>query len=296
MRKWLTGSRLWQELLASVILCGLLVAPVTPAAAAPEALCAAQLAAAESIQARISAHNAKPHIFELPKQAAAYAAYNAEATQLNAERARVAAQLQACAEAMDALEDAGVSSLQMRPVPEQRRLAIDQARQQIPAGWTPPAPPAPGQYWRVPRDSPARALYDALRADNPGIVGNVSLKGQPRPAVGSPDPAYPASSGVKIGTNKAGEAKVSADHIIPVAELIYMPGFLKLTPANMYVVSRAPINYQWLSARSNQSKSSRSVAWMSGVDPQWQANQVRLENEVRAQLQDIINKLLKSQG
>jgi hypothetical protein len=35
---------------------------------------------------------------------------------------------------------------------------------------------------------------------------------------------------------------------------------------------------------------------MSGVDPAWQAEQIALEQEVRAKLQDIINKLLTIQG
>jgi hypothetical protein len=35
---------------------------------------------------------------------------------------------------------------------------------------------------------------------------------------------------------------------------------------------------------------------MSNVDPKWQASQTQLENEVRRQLQDAINKLLQSQG
>ena len=56
------------------------------------------------------------------------------------------------------------------------------------------------------------------------------------------------------------------------------------------------MNLQWLTVKSNSSKSSKSVAGMSGVDPQWQADQILLENEVRKKLQDTINQLLKSQG
>ena len=75
-----------------------------------------------------------------------------------------------------------------------------------------------------------------------------------------------------------------------------MRGFTKLKPEYMYVVTRAPINYQWLSRGANSSKQSRSVAGMSRVDPAWQAEQIALEQQVRSQLQDIVNKFLTIQG
>jgi hypothetical protein len=281
---------------AAVVLCAWLLVPAAPAVAAPEDLCSAQVAAAKALQARIAAHNAKPHVFQLPRQAAALAAYNAEATQLEAERATANANLQACLEAMVALAAAGVSSTDLRAVPPDTRTALDQAKKQIPAGWQPPTPPAAGQRWQVPKGTLARPLYDILRKGNPGDLGDVRLRGQSRPKVGDPDPAYPRSSGTTIGGNADGDPKVSPDHIVPLAQIINMPGFVKLSPQNMYAVTRAPLNLQWLSFKANLSKSSRSVASMSGVDPQWQADQVRLEQQVAQQLQEIINKLLKSQG
>lgn len=74
-----------------------------------------------------------------------------------------------------------------------------------------------------------------------------------------------------------------------------MRGFMKLTPKNMYVVSRAPLNFQWLSKSANESKQSRSAAHVSGADPKWIRDQIALENETRKKLQDIIDQLLKSQ-
>jgi hypothetical protein len=57
-----------------------------------------------------------------------------------------------------------------------------------------------------------------------------------------------------------------------------------------------PVNYQWLSQGANSSKQSRGVAAIQAMDPQFRADQVLLEARVRAQLQDIIDKLFKLQG
>jgi hypothetical protein len=92
-----------------------------------------------------------------------------------------------------------------------------------------------------------------------------------------------------------GKSLVSADHVVPLTEIMQMPGFAELTPQNMYAVSRAPLNLQWLSRKANLAKSSRSAAYIRTADPAWQAEQVKLENTVRAQRADIIQKLLAGQ-
>jgi hypothetical protein len=74
-----------------------------------------------------------------------------------------------------------------------------------------------------------------------------------------------------IGRNASGGSAVSPDHIVPLAEIVNMPGFTRLSPQNMDVVTRAPVNFPWLSWPANLSKQSRSVAAMTGVDPVWQA-------------------------
>jgi hypothetical protein len=283
-------------IVATFILCLSLVAPGAPAAAEPADLCTDQIAALEAVKAQIDAHNAAPHVFLIPDQQAAANAYNAEAQQLNAARDAAVANLQTCTDAMEALANADSATADLPVVPDNVKTDIDAAKTQIPAGWTPPAPPAAGKNWRVPMNSPLRPLYDVLRENNPGPLGTAVLRSNPRPTVGAPDPAYPTSTGRVFGTNAGGASAASPDHIIPLAEIVNLPNFTKLNAQNMYAVSRAPLNYQWLSWGANLSKQSRSVAAMSGVDPGWQASQVRLENEVRAQLQDIIDKLLKSQG
>ena len=234
-------------------------------------------------------------IFQLPRQAAALAAYNAEAEALNAQRVAAKAGLEACLDAMEALAAASETSLDINAVPERDRLAVENAKKLVPSTFTPPPSPPVGKNWTA-KGTPLQPLYDVLRMGNPGNVGNATLRGSPRPQVGDRDPAYPASSGRTFGRNAAGESAASPDHIIPLAEIVNMRGFTELKPEYMYVVTRAPINYQWLSRGANSSKQSRSVAGMSGVDPAWQEEQIALEQQVRTQLQDIINKLLTIQG
>ncbi|MFC4107023.1 hypothetical protein [Micromonospora zhanjiangensis] len=288
-----------RKTLAALAAFVLLLALGTPASAAPSppgSLCAAQTAAVLSLQQRISAHNARPHTFELPRQAGAYAAYNLEAKQLEAEKVTVNANLRTCIDAMNALADAANTSLALQPVPSDVRAKIVAAKAGIPPNWTPPAPPPTGKNWTVPKGSPLRPLYDVLRYDNPAQIGSAILRGAPRPTIGAPDSAYPPSTGYVYGTSATGLAKASPDHIVPLAQIVNMPGFTRLSPENMYVVTRAPVNFQWLSDKANKSKQSRSVAGMSGVDETWRTDQLALTEQVREQLQDIIDKLLKIQG
>ncbi|MER6049257.1 hypothetical protein ABT168_17670 [Streptomyces sp. NPDC001793] len=287
-----------KRVLAVLVVLFALLAFVSPAEAKPVRpvdLCGAQVAAAQQLGADIRAHNARPHRFRMPEQSLAAAAYNAEKAALEARRSAVVAQLQSCMQAMRALEAADAGPLGLK-APVRRTLdKIEKARNQAPSNWTAPPPPRPGKNWEVPQNSPIRPLFEALRGSNPGKVGNIRLNGVDRPLATDRDTAYPASSGRRIGTWDSGNSKVSPDHIIPLAELVQMRGFTKLTAKNMYVVSRAPINFQWLSKAANESKQSRSAAYVSGADPQWISAQTTLENQTRQKLQDIIDQLLKSQ-
>ncbi|QCB94771.1 hypothetical protein [Cellulomonas shaoxiangyii] len=291
------GRRSVARVLVALLLAGWCVVAGPPATAAtPEALCPAQAAAVESVTARIAAHNAAPSTFEIPAQAALAAAYDAEAAQLNAEATVVDANFAACVAAMGALTDARAGSPAIKPPPAEVEADLRAAAASVPAGWTPPPPPPPGKLWRVLPNSPVRGLYDALRRNNPPELGSATLQGSPRPAVGAPDPAYPAGLGQVFRTNARGGSAASPDHVLPLAELVQMPGFARLSPTSMYVLARAPLNFQWLSFKANTSKSSRSVAGMSGVDPAWQSQQVTLEQQLRARVQSIIDELLRIQA
>ncbi|MFE9204268.1 hypothetical protein [Micromonospora sp. NPDC007230] len=287
------SARRCAYLLVLALTCLFLVVPSNAASASPADLCVEPLADMQAVMGKIEAHNAKPRLFELPRQRAAYNAYNAEARHLNREKTKALSRLRNCVKAMKTLEDTAAGSPELG-IPKTPTLKnIEDAIKKVPAGWRPPPPPVRGNHWRVPPG--LKPIYDVLRPVSPPRFGNVPLRGQPRPAINAPDPAYPPGSGYRIGRLPGGRSKVTPDHIIPLTEIMQMPGFLRLTPRNMYHLVNARVNLQWLSKKANDSKSSRSVAGMTGVDPAWQASQVLLEDKVRRILQDAINTLLKSQ-
>jgi hypothetical protein len=290
--------------LAALILSVVLVVGSPAIAASADqgsADCAAEQATISSIQQQIAAHNARWRVYEVPREAAQLAAYNAEADQLNAAQASADSALQACLQraltrdkALEELADRRPNSpvLKTEP-PAGTRQKIEEAQKNIPPGWQAP-PRVPGKPWRVDPNSPVRPIYDALREKNPGSIGDVTLRGVPRPKIGDPDPAYPGRTIPRAPGSR--DPNVSPDHIVPLAEIVQMPGFTRLNPEYMYAVTRAPLNLQWMSRTANRSKSSRIVAEMTKADPAWRASQTALQNQVRTQLQDIINRLLASQG
>lgn len=257
----------------------------------PSDLCAAQLAALQAVHDQIDAHNAKPHTFRIPSQQAAADAYNAEAASLNAQQEAARTKAEACIAAMTTLTDATNTTLPLTPISPSTRTALTQAKAKVPANWQPTVP-RPGKQWEVARTDPARDVFDLLRKGNPGRIGDVMLQGRPRPSLGARDPAYRGGVIGQVG----GRSGVHPDHIIPIARIVNMPNFMKLTPDNMWAVARAPFNLQWMSAKANLSKQAFSVSEMSGVDPAWQAEQSTLESSVAQKLQDLINQLLSSQS
>jgi hypothetical protein len=265
--------------------------PVTPPSTDP---CAAQLQAANDLENRINAHNAQPHTFTLPDQQAAYNAYNNEAQQLNGEKDAAVANLRSCGDAINKLLNNGT----VKPPTQDRVNQIQRGIDSIPGGFKPPTT-APKQSGVVNVMPELKPLWRALRSGNPGTtqsIGNVPLQGKTWPQVGSPNPVYPAGSGKTIQAGRFGNPAVSADHIVPIAEILYLPGFLKLPPALMYQVVRAPVNLQWLSSLENSIKSSGTAARISGADPQWVQQQIALQNSTRDQLTDLIQQLLKTLG
>ncbi|WP_280687372.1 hypothetical protein [Kitasatospora sp. GAS204B] len=293
-----TASRLLTALPVSLLLLASPLVSAAPAGAAtPQDICAPQYAAAQDVRAQIAAHNAQPHEFIVPREQAAADAYDAEAAALRTKQDQATAAYTACFNAMMALADAaGTGDLNFKEPTPAKRAEIQNGKQRVGSGWTPPPPPRAGANWQVPKNSPMRPLFDALRKDNPGSVPYDYFKGGTKLTAGAPDPAYPASSGRLIEAGPNGRLKISADHIVPLSELVQMRGFTKLSADNMFIISRAPLNFQWLSAASNLSKQSRSAAFVTGADPRWIASQQALENDVRSKLQAAIDQLLQSQG
>lgn len=256
--------------------------------------CAAQLQAANDLEGRIDAHNAQPHTFTLPDQQGAYDAYNNEARQLNSEKDAAVANLKACGDAVNRLLNNG----SVKPPTQDRINKIQDGIDSIPSGFKPPAT-APKQGGVVTVMPELKPLWRALRSGNPGTtqsIGNVPFQGKTWPQTGTPNPVYPAGSGQTIPAGRFGNPAVSADHIVPIAEILYLPGFLKLPPALMYQVVRAPVNLQWLSSLENSIKSSGSAARILGADTQWIQEQGNLQNSLRGQLTDLIQQLLKTLG
>ncbi|MDY0811441.1 hypothetical protein [Kitasatospora purpeofusca] len=293
-----TASRLLAALpLSFLLLLPSLVSADPAAAATPQEVCAAQYAAAQAAKARIAAHNARPHQFVVPRDQAAADAYDAEAKDLTATQDKAVAAYMSCFNAMMALADAaGTGDLNFKEPTPGKRAEIERGKQRLGSGWTPLPPPRSGANWQVPKNSPLRPLFDAVRKDNPGSVPYTYFKGGTKLTAGAPDPAYPRSSGRLIEASRNGRLKISADHIVPLSELVQMPGFTKLSADYMFIITRAPINFQWLSAASNLSKQSRSAAYVTGADLRWINSQVALEQDVRGKLQTAIDQLLKIQG
>jgi hypothetical protein len=251
-----------------------------------------QATALEQTRSQISAHNAEPHTFTVPEEQAAANAYDAEAAQLNAAQASDETALEKCDETLGALADQGPNSLPLKRPTDYMRNKIDQLKAKLPPNIQQYKNPGSGGYWRVPPE--LRPLRDALRQNNPGNIGSPYLQGQPRPNVGDLDPAYPDDTIPGIQGNPSIPA-VSADHIVPIAEIMNIPGFTQLSADNMYIITRAPLNFQWLSQAANFAKGSREVAYIEDMDPTWIEEQQTLHDTVRGQLEDIIQKMLANQ-
>ena len=280
-----------------VFVCG----PLVPVADASPGLCDAEIAALQSVDQRIDAHNARPHSFLLPDQAAASNAYDAEARQLNSEDAEALAAAKRCQAVAEKVSPPGGPTVRLPDPASSGMRNLEDAIGRIPSGWSAPmpVPRAPNSGVVVPRDSPIRSVYDAVRKmspPKPSEIGDVPLQGASRPRVGDPDPAFPPGSGRTIGTNKDGGPRVSPDHIVPLAELVQLPGFSQLTATNMMAVANSPANLQWLSNAANTTKFSRSGVAIKPFDPAFTIAQHALEDNARAGLTRLIRDLLSLQG
>lgn len=263
-----------------------------PVAHADEAACPAQIASLQATMAKIDDHNARglPGGVGPPE---IVGPYNREADQLNAEKAAKLGQLQACAAVTDKLRAGGPPT---KPLNKAALDNIGVGKTKVPSGWTPPSPlPTLGTRITIPPTSPIKPLWDAInKQKSPEYpYPNVSLQGTPRPASTDRHPSQPDRP---IGTNVKGGPAVSADHIVPKVEIMYLPRFTELTPENMWLVLNAPVNLQWLPTVVNaKNKNSRSAADMQGVDPRWQDEQVALQDEKRRELTELIAQLADSQ-
>ncbi|OBF70133.1 hypothetical protein A5750_24980 [Mycobacterium sp. 852002-51613_SCH5001154] len=256
------------------------------AAPGPPQGCESQQGALDSVNAEIARHNAQPHDFVVPREQAAADAYDAEAAQLNARGSQAQANLNNCAAAIAKLADHGTL-----PRPSQDRIdKINAAKAGLPPGYAPPAPPPRNSLGGVAVAPPMQPVFKQLRQKGPW-PDDLILQGQAKPGVGTPDPARNGAPIPGMASDPSRPAVV-VDHIVPIAQLMYVPGFLNLPAEYMYVVANSPRNLQWLSAYANGMKNSDSIARIGDADPKWVQEQIQLENDTRATLQDLINQLL----
>jgi hypothetical protein len=251
--------------------------------------CVAEKAAADADKQAILEHNSRKSPVPVPPSVGI--PYNEEAAALRAKGAADRAKLRSCVVARLTSDGPAPPALS-----DARRDALDQARRNTPPGWRAPAS-LPTHSWNrnvvVPKDSPAKPVYDAVRRMTPqSPYPDVPLQGQPRPKIGDPNPARP---GQIIGKNDRGGPAVSPDHIVPIAEIVQMPGFMALNPDNMWLVINAPLNLQWLPVAINRSKGSRSAIDVLEVDSAWQTVQTQLQETKRQELITIIAQLADSQ-
>jgi len=249
--------------------CGLPVA-TSGAAPGPAQGCESQQQALDSINAEIARHNAQPHDFIVPRQQAAADAYDAEAAQLNAPGSQAQANLNSCAAVVAKLADHGTL-----PKPSQDRIdKINAAKARLPSGYAPPAPPPRNSLGGVAVAPPMQPVFKQLRQKGPWS-DDLILQGQAKPGVGDPDPARNGAPIPGMASDPSRPAVV-VDHIVPIAALMYVPGFLNLPAEYMYIVANSPRNLQWMSAYANGMKNSDSVARIGNADPKWVQEHVQL--------------------
>jgi hypothetical protein len=248
--------------------------------------CRAQLSEIDSVKAAISAHNAQPHTFTLPAQQAAFDAYNAEADALDARKATANQNLKSCQDAFQEVSEGG--SL---PKPTQQRIDnLNAGKSKLPPNYVPPKnPPTKGKNGPTVVDPPMKPMFESMRDPK---AGNQTFKpSQPIGKVGDPDPGIPGKTipGLKSDPTKPA---IVPDHIVPLAQMMYMPGFIKLPGEQMYMVANSPLNLQWMSQAANSVKNAGSAARITNANPQWLEQQVALEGSTKDKLQKIIDKLL----
>lgn len=85
------------------------------------------------------------------------------------------------------------------------------------------------------------------------------------------------------------ESAVVPARIIPISEIVTIPGIEKLSGDQHPYIAYTPVNLQWMSRSVYWLQRGRSAAALgSRVAADWQEDQVRLENTVRATLHRVV--------
>ncbi|MGA5543611.1 hypothetical protein ACPCIR_17295 [Mycobacterium sp. NPDC051198] len=276
----------------------LIAAPAAYALTTKMDICPELLAAEDSHDQRRSQHNSyQPN----PLDHAAVDAYNAEAEAQNAERAVLQQRDRGCVEAVRLINEANPGGPAFAaPSPAKLRDVETQRQGVAQSGWSPGPLPGVKDMDRarhlVPKE--LSGLHREIRKDNPPSakeIGDMPLNGTPRPGGTDTNRAYPDQT---YGFHADGKTpKVSADHIVPLAALIQMPGFKDLNARNMMIVATTPANLQWMGSGPNSGKSSGSpLRLLPKADSAWVGEQITLQTQKMTDMQNLINALLVSQG
>lgn len=288
-------------LILAILACTSALTVAAPAAWATTTkmdICPDLVAAEASHDQRRSQHNSyQPN----PYDHAAVDAYNAEADALNAERAVLQQRDRGCVEAVRLINDGNPDGPSFKP-PSPGKLRDVEVQRQIVAesGWSPTPLQSVKDMERarhlVPKD--LSGLYREIRKDNPlsaRAIGDVPLNGSARPSGTDTNRAYPDQTYGFLADGTT--PRVSADHIVPLAALIQMPGFKDLNARNMMVVATTPANMQWMGSGPNSGKSSGSpLRLLPKADSAWVDEQVALQTQKMTDMQKLIDALLASQG
>lgn len=257
---------------ALVAAAALVAGPVGVATAAPEdaPTCKAHVDAFDTVVRDIETHNAKPHLFD-PSQQAEFNAYNAAAAALNARLASIRTKRLACEVAVKSLGGAPAA---------------------MPAGF--PAlisavKPTGGTVSTTAAATFTVGLADLVTADT---WGEQNLQGKKRPAVGDNDPAF---DGAVITGYSDGSPAVSAEAVLPIADVLALPKFFDLTPENQWAILMARKNHRWISNQALLARVSASVAAINGLDQDWLRNQDQQAKTAREALTSGIDLLAQSQ-
>lgn len=308
-RRWILMRRarsrrkcLGNALVVAVVLVATAVSSESTAGA--DGRCDKERGVYDQLEAQRVAHNAKPHVFSLPQQQAAFNAYGAEAERGRAMQAAAAEALAACLETVrletvrleadqleaDRLIAGEPGSPPVKPATRGQIQSVNDAAKGVDPNRLHSGSQADRGGYRVPPD--LRPLWWALRRSNPGELGNFKLLGTPRPKGGVPEISRP---GRVIGVKKNGDSMVSGDHIVPLAEVIERPDFILLSAENMISVANARCNLQWMASLLNSIKGSKSMAFVGGLDDAFWAAQYQLEANKLSEIDRLIQLLLRIQ-
>lgn len=252
--------------------------PTAHAEPPPEVLvgaCPAQRAIMDQVNAEILAHNAKPHVFTIPQQAAEAAAYDAEANALNARGASAQSSLNKCLDAMRKLFS-GPRAASLNPTPPGLTQMIKRSHNAAPN-----------------RQTEVKELVEFLDEQAQKYDDEWGrLQELDKPEVGATDPARP---GQDIGAATDGGPQVTPDWVVPLSDILKMPRALDLNADSLWAVATSPINREWVSNQGAMSRRSDSVAAVSGASEEWLQAQLDLAETIRGQLEGLIKELADSQ-